>query len=45
MYREANNIAHKLANLAFDYTEERVWIEEKPIQIRNSILSEKYCND
>lgn len=45
VYREANNIAHKLAKLAFDFSEERVWIEDDPLQISNSILSEKYCNN
>lgn len=40
MYREANNIAHKLAKLAFTYAEEMVWIEEGPIRITNFILSD-----
>lgn len=45
IYREANNIAHKLAKLAFTFSKEKVRIEDGPIHITNSILSKKYCND
>lgn len=45
MYREANTIAHKLSKLAFKYTDERVWIEECPIEILSDIRKERYCND
>lgn len=45
VYREANNIVHKLAKLAFSIFDEKVWIEHGPIEITNDILKEKHCND
>ncbi|XP_040988095.1 uncharacterized protein LOC121235763 [Juglans microcarpa x Juglans regia] len=45
IYREANCIAHKLAKLAFNFSDERVWMEDSPIEIKNDVLEEKYCND
>ncbi|KAF5441798.1 hypothetical protein F2P56_036997 [Juglans regia] len=45
IYREANCIAHKLAKLAINSSNERVWIEDSPIEIKNDLLKEKYCND
>ncbi|XP_042958180.1 uncharacterized protein LOC122293763 [Carya illinoinensis] len=44
-HREANNVAHILAKLALDCSDETVWIEEGPPQIKNFVLKEKYCND
>lgn len=31
MYRESNNIAHRLAKLALAFSDERVWIKDGPI--------------
>ncbi|XP_042976308.1 uncharacterized protein LOC122307474 [Carya illinoinensis] len=44
VYRESNGITHKLAKLAFTFTDERVWIEECPVDIIQDIQKEKYCN-
>ncbi|XP_042958077.1 uncharacterized protein LOC122293606 [Carya illinoinensis] len=44
-HREANNVAHTLAKLTLDCSDETVWIEEGPLQIKNSVLKEKYCNE
>ncbi|XP_040992691.1 uncharacterized protein LOC121239502 [Juglans microcarpa x Juglans regia] len=45
IYREANCIAHKLTKLAINSSDERVWLEDSLIEIKNDILMEKYCND
>ncbi|KAF5472463.1 hypothetical protein F2P56_009180 [Juglans regia] len=45
VYREATNIAHKLAKLALTFYDEKEWIEEGPVEITNDMLKEKYCND
>ncbi|XP_042964529.1 uncharacterized protein LOC122298728 [Carya illinoinensis] len=44
IHREANNVAHILAKNAFNYTTERVWIEEGPIEILHVLQKEKFCN-
>lgn len=45
VYREANNIAHKSAKLAFSLSDERVWMDDDPIEMTNDLLKEIYCND
>lgn len=44
IFREANRAADLLANLAFSFRIETLWIDEGPYQVLNTILKDKYCN-
>lgn len=43
-HREANRAAHHLAKIAYNFSEERVWMEECPSPIDVIVLEEKLCN-
>lgn len=45
IYKEGNKVAHEVAKLAMIYTEEKIWIEESPIEVFSFVLHDKVCND
>ncbi|XP_041001550.1 uncharacterized protein LOC121247238 [Juglans microcarpa x Juglans regia] len=44
-HRDTNTVAHKLAKAALNSEEEKVWIEEAPVFVLNSLHFNKHCID
>ncbi|XP_041003989.1 uncharacterized protein LOC121249345 [Juglans microcarpa x Juglans regia] len=44
-HRDTNVVAHKLQKAALHFEEEKVWIEEAPIFVLNSLQIDKHCID